>query len=104
MSVHLSMAYLMLRCTDIGYAKLQLVHLGSAPRGVIPYYKNDVLVSAAGLVWMLGVHIRLISHRVTPSGQFGVLYKMYFFVESRSLQELCNGDFTGDYNEIPFRS
>ena len=38
---------------------------------------------------MLGVYIRLISHRVTPSGQFGVPYKMYFLVESRSLQEIA---------------
>lgn len=37
---------------------------------------------------MLGVHIRLVSHRVTPSGQFGVPYKIYFLVENKSLQEI----------------
>jgi hypothetical protein len=30
------------------------------------------------------------SHRVTPSGQFGVPYKMYFSVQSAPLQETNN--------------
>lgn len=37
---------------------------------------------------MLGIHIGIISHRVTPSGQFGVPYKLYLLVEDISLQEI----------------
>lgn len=42
-----------------------------------------------GGVWIAErPHNRVNAHRVAPSGQFGAPYKIYFLVESMSLQEI----------------